>query len=76
LIIHIYIYRTLKYGLAIAQQLRFPLQLDWRTPLPLTRLSHYILGFFKEFMGGAEVWAGNTSVLTQLVCTLATPVIA
>jgi hypothetical protein len=28
------------------------------------------------FMGGAQVWAGITSSLTQLVCTPGTPMIA
>jgi hypothetical protein len=60
------------------KQLRFPLQLEWRSPPPLTRLDHYksIFFRFKGFMSGAETWAGSMSPLTQLVCTPVTPPIA
>jgi hypothetical protein len=35
---------------------------------PLTQLNHYISVCFKEFLVGAEVWAGSMSLLTRLVC--------
>jgi hypothetical protein len=58
------------------KQLHSPLQPHWRMPQPpLTPLDLYILVCFKGLMGGAEAWSGRMSVLTQLVCTPATPMI-
>jgi hypothetical protein len=58
------------------QQLPFPLQLDWTTPSPLTRLHRYMFVCFKGFMVGVKAWAGCMRSLAQVVCKPATPLIA
>jgi hypothetical protein len=51
------------------QKLRFPIQPDWSTLLPVTWLAHYIFGGTSiEPMGGAVAWAPSMSSLTQVVC--------
>jgi hypothetical protein len=42
----------------------------------VTRINHYISVCLIGVMSSAEAWAWSMSSLTQLVCTLATPVIA
>jgi hypothetical protein len=68
-------YCTSKYGHTChgpTQQLRFPLQPDWKTPPPLTRLNYDMFVCMEGFVGGAEAWYQSMSSLTQLAFTSAT----
>jgi hypothetical protein len=56
-------------GRGPTQQLHLPLQPDWTTPPPLTRLHRYKIIFFKGLLVNVEARAVCMSSLTQLVCT-------
>jgi hypothetical protein len=51
----------LQLEILACQHLHVPLQLDWTTPSPLTRLRRYIFVCFKSFMVDVEAWAGRMS---------------